>query len=69
MVSQRKVMKNNTNDSRAEKKEQEQKLEALLLKRLQSGETILHTKAVLEKIKIRVKQRIKTTRDNQKSII
>ncbi len=44
-------MDKETDECRIERKEQEQKLEALLLKRLQSNETILHTKAEFEKIK------------------
>jgi hypothetical protein len=60
-------MDKNTNQLRGEKK-QEQKLEALLLKRLHGDEAILHTQAGFEKIRIRVRQRIKTNKASREPV-
>jgi hypothetical protein len=52
-------MDKKTNQYQTERKEQEQKFEALLLERLSNSKAILHTKAEFEEIRIRVRQKNK----------
>jgi hypothetical protein len=49
---------------RAEKVKQSQDLEALLLKRLESNETTLFTRATLDEIKTRVAARLKAKKSD-----
>jgi len=61
-------MNKNVNDFRAEKRKQEQKLEALLLERLQNSDVILHTEVEFEKIRTTVKQRIEANKTSRKPV-
>ncbi len=61
-------MDNDTNEYLTEKEKQEQKLEALLLEGLESGEPTPLTHLDFDEIKNRVAARLKAKSDNQKAV-